>query len=100
MRAQFVLMLPYESLSFCTTCFASPHLSRIYVENTGVQLPLFGTVSPEPIARYNVAPQSRVQLLHQDEDGLRMVPVKWDTPRSGLRGKAASDQLQGGDSRN
>jgi putative SOS response-associated peptidase YedK len=34
-------------------------------------------MSPEPIGRYNVPPQSKVQLLHQDEDGLRMEPVKW-----------------------
>ena len=36
-----------------------------------------GGLSPEPIGRYNVPPQSKVQLLHQDDDGLRMEPVKW-----------------------
>lgn len=42
--------------------------------------------SAEPLGRYNVPPQSRVQLLHQDDDGLRMEAVKrpkrlpWSTP--------------------
>lgn len=30
-----------------------------------------------PIGRYNVPPQSKVQLLHQDEDGLRIEGVRW-----------------------
>lgn len=46
-----------------------------YVDALG-QMTISG-LSPEPIGRYNVPPQSRVQLLHQDEDGLRMEAVKW-----------------------
>lgn len=34
-------------------------------------------VDPTPIGRYNVPPQSRVQLLHRDQDGLRMDGVRW-----------------------
>lgn len=57
--------------------FAQYREAYKYVEKIGIQLPLFGGISPEPIARYNVAPQSRVQLMHQDEDGLRMELVRW-----------------------
>ena len=46
-----------------------------YAEALG-QMPI-GGLSPEPIGRYNVPPQSMVQLMHQDEDGLRMEAVKW-----------------------
>jgi len=31
----------------------------------------------EPLGRYNLPPQSMVQLLHQDDDGLRMDGVRW-----------------------
>lgn len=57
--------------------FAQYREAYEYVEKIGIQLPLFGGMSPEPITRYNVAPQSRVQLMHQDEDGLRMELVRW-----------------------
>ncbi|MNF32198.1 putative SOS response-associated peptidase YedK [compost metagenome] len=30
-----------------------------------------------PIARYNVAPSTRVQLLHLDDDGLHVDPIVW-----------------------
>ncbi len=46
-----------------------------YLEALG-QMTIDG-VDPTPIGRYNVPPQSRVQLLHQDQDGLRMDGVRW-----------------------
>lgn len=57
--------------------FAQYQEAYEYVGKIGIQLPLIGGADPEPIGRYNVAPQSKVQLLHQDEDGLRMEPVRW-----------------------
>lgn len=38
---------------------------------------LDGDWSNEPLARYNVAPQSRVLLLHQDDQGTHALPVRW-----------------------
>lgn len=38
---------------------------------------LDGDWSNEPLARYNVAPQSRAILLHQDDQGTRASPVRW-----------------------
>ena len=46
-----------------------------YTEPLG-QLPING-IDPAPIGRYNVPPQSLVQMLHQDEDGLRINGVRW-----------------------
>ncbi len=46
-----------------------------YLEALG-QMTIDG-VDPTPIGRYNVPPQSRVQLLHRDQDGLRMDGVRW-----------------------
>lgn len=59
--------------------FAQYRIAYEYLDKIAVQLPLplRGGVSPEPIGRYNVPPQSKVQLLHQDEDGLRLEAVKW-----------------------
>ncbi len=57
--------------------FAQYREAYEYLDKLGMQLPLLSGVNPEPIGRYNVPPQSKVQLLHQDEDGLRMEPVKW-----------------------
>ncbi|MCG6541906.1 SOS response-associated peptidase family protein [Pseudomonas sp. KSR10] len=52
-----------------------------------LRLSLVSGVSAEPIGRYNVPPQSRVQLLHQDEDGLRMEPVTWGYAPFWAKGK-------------
>ena len=59
--------------------FAQYRIAYEYLDKIAVQLPLQlpGGVNPEPIGRYNVCPQSMVQLLHQDDDGLHMEPVKW-----------------------
>jgi putative SOS response-associated peptidase YedK len=59
--------------------FAQYRIAYEYLDKIGVQLPLplRGGVNPEPIGRYNVPPRSNVQLIHQDDDGLRMEPVPW-----------------------
>lgn len=57
--------------------FAQYRIAYEYLDKIGVQLPLLGGLNPEPIGRYNVPPQSKVQLLHQEDDGLRMEPVRW-----------------------
>jgi len=36
-----------------------------------------GGLAPGPLGQYNVPPQSMAQLMHQDEDGLRVEAVKW-----------------------
>lgn len=46
-----------------------------YTEPLG--LTVMSGLDPVPIGRYNVPPQSKVQLLHQDEDGLRLDAVRW-----------------------
>ncbi|SDS04378.1 Putative SOS response-associated peptidase YedK [Halopseudomonas litoralis] len=60
--------------------FAQYRIAWEYLEPIGLQLPLLGGVDPEPINRYNVAPRSRVRILHPDPDGLRwdLVPWGWE----------------------
>lgn len=60
--------------------FAQYRIAWEYLEPIGLQLPLVGGVDPEPINRYNVAPRSKVRILHQDPDGLRwdLVPWGWE----------------------
>tara|TARA_R110000822_G_scaffold96500_11_gene219661 strand:+ start:770 stop:1543 length:774 start_codon:yes stop_codon:yes gene_type:complete len=48
-----------------------------YLERLNWQAPLAFEPSEEPLERYNVAPTTRVQLLHRDEDGLRISAVPW-----------------------
>ena len=69
--------------------FAQYRIAYEYLDKIAVQLPLplRGGVNPEPIGRYNVCPQSMVQLLHQEHDGLRMEPVKWGYAPSWTQGK-------------
>jgi len=38
---------------------------------------LDGDWSNQPLERYNLAPQSRVMVLHQDALGMRALPVNW-----------------------
>lgn len=52
-----------------------------------LRLSLVSGISPEPIGRYNVPPGTRVQLLHQDDDGLRMEPVSWGYTPFWAKGK-------------
>ncbi|HIZ49568.1 MAG TPA: SOS response-associated peptidase family protein [Candidatus Pseudomonas excrementavium] len=60
--------------------FAQYRIAWEYLEPIGLQLPLLGGVDPERINRYNVAPRSKVRILHQDPDGLRwdLVPWGWE----------------------
>ncbi|WP_313339437.1 SOS response-associated peptidase family protein [Stutzerimonas nitrititolerans] len=67
--------------------FAQYRIAYEYLDKIGVQLPLLSGNNPEPIGRYNVAPRSRVQLIHQDEDGLRMEPVPWGYAPFWAKGK-------------
>ena len=48
-----------------------------YLAPLGLAVPVVGGVSPEPIARFNVAPRSSVLLMHQEPDGLRFMQVPW-----------------------
>ena len=60
--------------------FAQYRMPWEYLEPIGLQLPLISGVDSEPINQYNVAPRSRVRILHQDPDGLRwdLVPWGWE----------------------
>lgn len=60
--------------------FAQYRMPWEYLEPIGLQLPLISGVDSEPINRYNVAPRSRVRILHQDPEGLRwdLVPWGWE----------------------
>ena len=48
-----------------------------YLEALRIEVPVVGGFNPEPIGRYNVAPRTRVLLMHQEEEGLRLEPVPW-----------------------
>ncbi|ROZ80369.1 hypothetical protein EF096_18010 [Pseudomonas neustonica] len=58
-----------------------------YLERLNWQAPLSFEPSNEPIDRYNIAPTTHVQLLHLDEDGLRMSAVPWGYAPHWARGK-------------
>ena len=48
-----------------------------YLEELDLQGDLFEGIDPAPVARYNVAPRSMVQVLHRTEAGLCSEPVRW-----------------------
>ncbi|MFC0712164.1 SOS response-associated peptidase [Azorhizophilus paspali] len=48
-----------------------------YLQALRSETPLASGIDPAPIARYNVAPHTRVLLIHADADGLRMELVPW-----------------------
>jgi len=48
-----------------------------YLEALHSGVPLAAGIQPAPIARYNVAPRTRVLLIHEDADGLHMDLVLW-----------------------
>ncbi|NVZ96021.1 SOS response-associated peptidase family protein [Pseudomonas sp. B6001] len=49
----------------------------IFIEELSPQIELFSGYDAQPIDRYNVAPSTRVQVLHATEDGLHIDAVKW-----------------------
>lgn len=48
-----------------------------YVEALSIQLPLSGGVDNIPIARYNVAPQTKVRIIRVQDNQLLLDSVKW-----------------------
>lgn len=67
--------------------FAQYRIPWEYLEPLGLDAPMAGFVDPEPINRYNVAPRSRVRILHQDRDGLRWDLVSWGWEPYWAKGK-------------
>lgn len=59
----------------------------IFIEELSPQIELFSGYDTQPIDRYNVAPSTRVQLLHAAEDGLHIDAVKWGWAPSWAKGK-------------
>jgi putative SOS response-associated peptidase YedK len=57
--------------------FAQYRTAIEYIEALKTPVEFSGGLDPVPIGRYNVAPGTRVQLLHEDETGLRFDPVPW-----------------------
>lgn len=57
-----------------------------YLEKLNSQASLAFEPNDNTIDRYNVAPTTRVQLLHWDEDGLRMSEVPWSYAPHWARG--------------
>src|SRR5690554_1287945 len=58
-----------------------------YLERIGIVAPVVGGVDPEPVNRYNVAPRSKVRILHQAPDGLRWDLVPWGWAPFWAKGK-------------
>lgn len=59
----------------------------IYIEELNPQIELFSGYDAVPINRYNIAPTTRVQLLHTAEDGLHIDAVKWGWAPFWAKGK-------------
>ncbi|MBJ2244248.1 SOS response-associated peptidase family protein [Pseudomonas haemolytica] len=59
----------------------------IFIEELSPQIELFSGYDAQPIDRYNVAPSTRVQLLHAAEDGLHIDAVKWGWAPFWAKGK-------------
>jgi putative SOS response-associated peptidase YedK len=58
-----------------------------YLRELAPQQPLVSYVEPEPIARFNVAPSTRVPVLHGDAQGLRIDKVRWGWEPFWAKGK-------------
>lgn len=58
-----------------------------YVEELSPQGRLFDTVDAEPIARYNVAPSTKVKILRGAADGIHIDPVRWGWSPFWAKGK-------------
>ncbi|NNT92283.1 SOS response-associated peptidase family protein [Stutzerimonas nitrititolerans] len=48
-----------------------------YLEALRYDKPIDSGIDPEPINRYNVAPRSKVMILYETDDGLRMAKLPW-----------------------
>lgn len=59
----------------------------IYIEELSPQIELFSGYDAQPINRFNVAPTTRVQLLHSKEDGLHIDAVQWGWAPFWAKGK-------------
>ena len=57
----------------------------VYMEELSPQLKLFSGYDAQPINRFNVAPSTRVQVLHGQEDGLHIDAIHWDGRHFGRR---------------
>lgn len=58
-----------------------------YIGLIGLDVPMANFVDPEPVNRYNVAPRSKVRILHQDPDGLCWDLVRWGWEPFWAKGK-------------
>ncbi|WP_332112566.1 SOS response-associated peptidase family protein [Pseudomonas carnis] len=59
----------------------------IFIEELSPQIELFSGYDAEPIKRFNVAPTTRVQVLHTHEDGLHIDAVRWGWAPFWAKGK-------------
>ncbi|WGT30140.1 SOS response-associated peptidase family protein [Pseudomonas marginalis] len=59
----------------------------IYIEELSPQIELFSGYDAEPINRFNVAPTTRVQVLHSNEDGMHIDAVRWGWAPFWAKGK-------------
>ncbi|WP_421548419.1 SOS response-associated peptidase family protein [Pseudomonas sp. QD4] len=59
----------------------------VYMEELSPQLKLFSGYDAQPINRFNVAPSTRVQVLHGLEDGLHIDAVHWGWAPFWAKGK-------------
>jgi putative SOS response-associated peptidase YedK len=59
----------------------------IFIEELGPQIELFSGYDAQPIDRYNIAPSTRVQLMHAAEDGLHIDAIKWGWAPFWAKGK-------------
>ena len=57
--------------------FAQYRTAIDYIEALKTSVDFAGGLDPMPIGRYNVAPGTRVQLLHEETEGIRFDPVPW-----------------------
>lgn len=59
----------------------------IFIEELSPRIELFSGYDAEPINRFNVAPTTRVQVLHTNEDGLHIDAVRWGWAPFWAKGK-------------
>jgi putative SOS response-associated peptidase YedK len=74
--------------------FAQPGLAD-YLRELQAEQDVVSGYDNHPIARYNVAPGSRVLVLHNAEDGLRIDPATGVGRRSGPRTNAPRRSMPG-----